>query len=68
MYLSTLDEEAAAALDERRGQLQRSLGRQVRMKHTPRLHFEADPAVQAGERVEEILRRLGRERADRRHP
>ena len=58
VYVGTLDEDAAMALDERRGQLQRSVGRQVRMKRTPRLTFASDPAVEAGKRVEEVLRRL----------
>jgi ribosome-binding factor A len=66
VYLGSIDDEAADALEERRGQVQRALGRQVRMKRTPRLSFEADPAVSAGARVEEILRRLGEERAERR--
>jgi ribosome-binding factor A len=58
VYLGTLDPEAAEALEERRSQLQRAVGRQVRMKRTPRLQFAADPAVEAGKRVEEVLRRL----------
>jgi ribosome-binding factor A len=65
VFLATMDVDTAAALDERRGQLQRTVGRQVRMKRTPRLQFTADPAVQEGERVEEILRRLDAERARR---
>ena len=60
VYVGTLTEDAAVALEERRAQLQRSIGAQVRMKRTPRLRFEADPAVSAGARVEEVLRRLGR--------
>jgi ribosome-binding factor A len=68
VYLGSIDADAADALEERRGQVQRSLGRQVRMKRTPRLHFEPDPAVTAGARVEEILRRLGEERAGRGRP
>jgi ribosome-binding factor A len=63
VFLARMGEESAAALEERRGQLQRAVGRQVRMKRTPRLQFTVDPAVREGERVEEILRRLGAERA-----
>jgi len=58
VYVGTLSAEAAEALEERRGQLQRHLGSQVRMKRTPRLQFTADPGVSAGARVEEVLRRL----------
>ncbi|MGH8989202.1 MAG: 30S ribosome-binding factor RbfA [Acidimicrobiales bacterium] len=65
VFLARMGEEPAAALEERRGQIQRAVGRQVRMKRTPRLQFAIDPAVSEGERVEEILRRLGAERAAR---
>jgi len=60
VFLASIADEAAEALDERRPQLQRAVGRQVRMKRTPQLRFAADPAVVAGERVEAVLRRLGR--------
>ena len=62
VYLATLSSEASEALDERRTQLQGHLGREVRMKRTPKLQFAADPAVSAGARVEEVLRRLVHER------
>ena len=58
VYLSSMSDDAADALSERRVQLQRSMGRQVRMKRTPLLAFELDPAVVAGGRVEDVLRRL----------
>jgi ribosome-binding factor A len=61
VYLGSLDGEVGEALEERRAQLQRAVGRQVRMKRTPRLAFAADPAVAAGSRVEEVLRRLAAE-------
>ena len=63
VYLARMDEDSEVALGERRGQLQRVVGRQVRMKRTPRLQFVVDPALREGARVEEILRRLGAERA-----
>jgi ribosome-binding factor A len=58
VYLSSLSEDATDALAERRTQLQRTLGRQVRMKRTPTLEFAVDPAGVAGSRVEEVLRRI----------
>jgi ribosome-binding factor A len=58
VYLSSLSDEAADALVERRAQLQGTLGRQIRMKRTPLLEFTVDPAVVAGNRVEEVLRRI----------
>jgi ribosome-binding factor A len=61
VYLSSLSEEAAAGLAERRGRLQSALGRQVRMKRTPHLDFDLDPAVVAGDRVDDVLRRIHRD-------
>ncbi len=58
VYLSSISEDGADALAERRAHLQRSMSRQLRMKRTPLLTFEVDPAVVAGGRVEEALRRI----------
>jgi len=58
VYLSSLPDQAREALARDRAQIQAAIGRQVRMKRTPHLVFEPDPAVAHGERVEEILRRL----------
>jgi ribosome-binding factor A len=61
VFLSSLSDDAAAALSERRIQLQRAMNRQTRMKRTPLLTFVVDPAVVAGSRVEDVLRRIHRE-------
>ncbi|HEY7949095.1 MAG TPA: ribosome-binding factor A [Acidimicrobiales bacterium] len=58
VYLSSLSDEAAEALADERVNLQRQIGRQVRLKRTPLLVFKADPAVAHGLHVEEVLRRL----------
>ncbi len=58
VYLSSLSDDAAEALAERRRQLQRQVGRQVRMKRTPQLEFGVDPAIVAGGRVDDALRRI----------
>jgi ribosome-binding factor A len=58
VYLSSLPADAIEALAEQRTQLQRTIAREVRMKRTPLLEFESDPAVAHGLRVEEILRNL----------
>lgn len=44
------------ALGEVRHRLQGAIGRQARLKRTPELAFEPDPAVRAAQRVEEVLR------------
>lgn len=59
VYLSSLDEEESAALSEARVRLQSAISQQVRLKRTPQLRFEADPAISAGQRVEDILRSIG---------
>ncbi|HEX3980880.1 MAG TPA: 30S ribosome-binding factor RbfA [Acidimicrobiales bacterium] len=64
VYLSSLTDDSAEALAERRTQLQRAVGRQVRMKRTPQLEFLVDPAVVAGGRVEEVLRRIRDQQAE----
>ena len=68
VYLASMDDETAVALEERRPQLQKLIGSQVTMKRTPRLAFKADPAIVAGSRVEELLRGMDREGWDRDDP
>ena len=58
VYLSSLPAAAAEALEEQRVALQRTIGRQVRMKRTPLLSFAADLGVAHGSAVEEILRQI----------
>ena len=58
VYLSSLSDDAAAALDERRVQVQRAVARQTQLKRTPQLSFAQDPAVVAGSRVEDLLRQI----------
>lgn len=58
VFLSSLSEEEAIVIEEIRVRLQAAIAREVRMKRTPLLRFEADPAVAAGQRVEDILRDL----------
>lgn len=58
VLLASISDEAAEALAEHRVTLQATINRQVRLKRTPLLAFEADPAIASGQRVEEILRGL----------
>lgn len=53
---SETDEEVAEALDEARVSVQKTIGREVRLKRTPQLRFERDPAMDAGWRIEAILK------------
>jgi ribosome-binding factor A len=57
----SISAEAAVALEAHRVAIQGAIGRGGRMKRTPTLSFEEDPAVAAGRRVEEALRRIHRD-------
>lgn len=50
------DEAVAAALEAIRYLLQRAVGSQTRLKHTPELRFRPDPGVRAGEHIDAVLR------------
>jgi ribosome-binding factor A len=58
------DDEVEEALEEARVSVQNDIGRQVRMKRTPLLRFERDPAMDAGWRIEEILKKQREGRGD----
>jgi ribosome-binding factor A len=58
ILMSSLTPEEATALGEARIKLQAIVSREVRLKRTPLLSFAADPAVAAGQRIEDILRDL----------
>jgi len=58
VYLSSLSDGAAAALDQRRVQVQRAVSRQTQLKRTPQLSFVQDPAVVTGNRIEDLLRQI----------
>jgi ribosome-binding factor A len=60
VLFATLGADAAEALADHRRELQATIAAEVRLKRIPALTFAADPAVEAGERVEEALRRLHR--------
>ena len=52
-----------AALEAAAPHLRASLGRQVRLKYTPELIFREDPSIEAGNRIEAIIRDLHRDDA-----
>jgi ribosome-binding factor A len=63
VYYSALGRQDAgtlAGLQAAAPHLRRVLGREVRLKYLPLLHFREDPAIERGQRVEEILRGLHR--------
>jgi ribosome-binding factor A len=53
-----------AGLRSATAHLRSELGRQVRLKFLPELHFEEDAALERAEHIEELLRRLREERRE----
>lgn len=63
VYYSVLGSEeeksgTAAALKSATGRLQGVLGREARMKYTPKLEFRVDPSIEEGIRITQILQGL----------
>ena len=58
------DDDIEEALEDARVSVQRDIGREVRMKRTPQLRFERDPAMDAGWRIEAILKQQREERGE----
>lgn len=58
VFVASLDEEMAEALEEHRRHLQSRIAAEVHLKRIPALRFLVDPAIVAGTRVEDALRRV----------
>jgi len=56
--------ETAAGLNAAKSHLRATLGKQVRMKYLPDLHFQEDPGLEQGLRIEAILREIHEHEAD----
>ena len=53
---ASIADDAGAALRAAAPHLRGAVGRQMRIRQVPKLAFEADPGILAGQRIEEILR------------
>ncbi len=62
VYVSALEpddlERGLSTLKRAKGFLRYHLGRRIRLRHVPELHFFADQSVEQGQRIEELLREL----------
>ena len=63
VYYTVMGEEedrkaTRAALRSASGHLRRAIGRQVRLKFLPELDFREDSSIEAGDRVEELLKQI----------
>lgn len=57
-------EGAREGLQSAAGRIQASVGRQTRLKRTPRLRFEPDPVVENVDRIETALRDIRETKVD----
>ncbi len=60
VLMSSMGEPQIEALGAMRVSLQAAISRELRLRRTPQLRFTADPAVAAGQRIEEILAQIPR--------
>jgi ribosome-binding factor A len=60
-------QDTAAGLEAARGFIRREVGRTVRLRSTPNLHFVLDEAIDRGERIEQLLREVHEQDAQRNH-
>ena len=58
VYYTPATHDVARALAARRGRLRKAIGDQARVRRVPALAFRPDAGVQAGTRIDEILRTL----------
>lgn len=49
-------EESYEGLESAKGYIKRELGRRVRLKYIPEIHFMFDDSLEYGEHIEELLR------------
>jgi ribosome-binding factor A len=61
VFISTLGDnarrdKALEALDAHKGEIKRAMSASIRMKFLPDLHFMADPSVDAGWKIEAVLK------------
>jgi len=58
----------AKGLDNARGFLRREIGLKLKLRVTPDLHFTYDEAIDRGERIEQLIRRVHDEDRERAPP
>jgi ribosome-binding factor A len=69
VYISVIDpktdrEHVLNLLNEHRGEWQRVIGKRISSKFSPRLNFRFDQAMERGDRVMDILRKIEDEKSD----
>ena len=58
-------QDTAIGLDAAKGFIRREIGKAVRLRTTPELHFVFDESIDRGERIEQLLKRVHEQDAER---
>jgi len=51
----SIQEESIKALNNAAGFLQREIGRQIKIRHIPRLHFHLDTSIEKGFQMDQLI-------------
>lgn len=70
IYVSILGDKAQQqstmeGLESAKGFIRQELGRRIRMRHTPELHFIADNSLEEGARILSLLNQINNEREEK---
>ncbi len=69
IYISVLGDEqqkqdTMAGLESAKGFIRREIGRRVRLRHTPEIHFYPDTSLEEGMRVISLLNQINTQKED----
>lgn len=72
IFLSTIKggrsrEQSLAALEHAKGYIRTELGKRVRMKYLPEIELAFDASVEAGDRIERLIKKVRAEEDSRGH-
>jgi len=60
-------QDTAVGLEAAKGFIRREVGKAVRLRSTPELHFVFDESIDRGERIEQLLKQVHEKDAEREH-
>ena len=58
-------QDTAVGLEAAKGFIRREIGKAVRLRSTPELHFVVDESIDRGERIEQLLKQVHEQDAER---
>ena len=61
-------QDTAVGLEAAKGFVRREIGKAIRLRNTPELHFVVDESIDRGERIDQLLRQVHAEDVERSKP